>query len=91
MDGLCRHAAVGERAGYEGSETQLPQGHDAPDILKARQRVVPQDRTGFEIGQHMFDAVRKVAKFVPCHVHQFGNRSEKHRFLHRLTAPIAAF
>jgi hypothetical protein len=46
---------------------------------------------GFEFRQLERNLFGKIAKFVPCHVHQFGNRPDKHRFLHRLTAPIAAF
>jgi hypothetical protein len=83
--------AASEHAGHDGSQAEFPQCHDPPDILKARQRIVPQDRTCFEIGQHMFDPAGKITKLIPRQVHQFGNRPDKHRFLHRLTAPIAAF
>lgn len=70
---------------------ELPQRHHSPDILKARQYVMPQDRTCFEIRQHMFDTAGKITKPISRQMHQLVYRPDKHRFLHRLTAPIAAF
>jgi hypothetical protein len=36
-------AATSEHTGYGRSETEFPQRHDSPDILKARQRIVPRN------------------------------------------------
>ncbi len=70
---------------------QCAQDHDTANVLQAHQRLQPVGRAGFEKGESALDRPGQIAKFVPCQMHQFADRPVCHDFLHRLTAPIAAF
>jgi hypothetical protein len=72
-------AATSEHTGYGGSEKELPQPHDSPDILKARQRILPRNLRDVRYGRQ----VRKGASI------RLSSRVAS--FPHRVTAPIAAF
>ena len=65
---------------------------DPVNVVEARQCVASRNRAGIEFRQPERNLLGKIAKLVSRQEHQFGNRPrESHRFLHRLTAPIAAF
>jgi hypothetical protein len=80
----CRHQPAGGFAFAIRSRAKIPQAHDLANIVEARQRVVPRNGAGLKFRQLERNLLGKIAKFVPCQVHQFGNRPVKHRFLHRV-------
>jgi hypothetical protein len=69
---------------------KIPQEHHPPDIVEARKCVGSCSSTSVEFRQLERNPLGKIAKFVARQVHQFAD-CPGHRFLHRLTAPIAAF